>query len=609
MTAKPPNRPCALPVQFDHIPLELANRPRWVVWRYEFRKGKWTKPPFTPDGRNASSTDKTTWSSFATVRVAYEAGGWDGVGFIHLPEDNLTGGDADKCRDPQTGALTGADAAALLELNTYTEVSPSATGIRAYAFGRKPGRKAKKGRFELYDGITAADSPGGRYLTLTGHRLENAPETIQERQTVINAIYSRYWPNGNGKPTGNGKAHAGSATPDCPIPLDDKERDRWNRLSDGTRLRTAALWGGDTSSYGNDDSLADAALCKYLAVLTDGDQDRIERLMGQSGLGRREKWTERPDYRKRTIEFVLQDFQSWASASTQTKSPPPESPPVVTPAAPSARLGWEIIRDHFLQHYRPGFKNGDAIYSGAELREVRRVEACASLPPGLIKPLILATDVPRYATGDPKGPDAMPGFFKKWAGTAWAGLLADLPDEDAADLGGAATELAAEEFRRLVREALLTPIVLGQNVQIGSGPDAHFETKLEKIPLANWCQRFAKPGQWKSVRDLKVWCKTAQNDAGELVYRIAIRHEMFAQIKADRRLSDMGSNRFTRRAERYGVGKPGGQSDRPHGKWALVLADGFVADLIGTADVEGDEADGSDDDICTPSDSSSSDVQ
>ncbi|HJZ58322.1 MAG TPA: hypothetical protein VKE74_25490 [Gemmataceae bacterium] len=64
--------------------------------------------------------------------------------------------------------------------------------------------------------------------------------------------------------------------------------------------------------------------------------------------------------------------------------------------------------------------------------------------------------------------------------------------------------------------------------------------------------------------------------------RIALRHELFSQIKADRRLIEMGSNKFSRRCERYGVGRPGGQAERPHGKWALILDDGFVADLVTT---------------------------
>lgn len=284
--------------------------------------------------------------------------------------------------------------------------------------------------------------------------------------------------------------------------------------------------------------------------------------------------------------------------------PVPPAAPLTAPATEApCRPAWEIIRDYFRAKYEPGYKAGDSIYSGSESRAVRRVEACAALPPDLIEPLLLAGDAPRYANGEPKGRDATPALFKKWAGTGWAGLITELPDEDAAELS-AAVEMAADEFRRLVREALLMPVTLGQDFVLGRGGNEHLETKLEKIPLAKWCQRFAKPGPWRSIRDLQVWCKTVHKGCGELVYRIALRHELFAQIKADRRLSELGSSKFARRAQRYGIGKPGGQGDRPHGKSALILEDSFVADLLGTPEFEPHEtAVEPTDRICTTSES------
>lgn len=263
----------------------------------------------------------------------------------------------------------------------------------------------------------------------------------------------------------------------------------------------------------------------------------------------------------------------------------PQAPPPAADDAP--RQGWEVIRDHFQRTYAPVFRIGDAIYSETELREVRRIEACAALPPSLIGPLGESTNAPRFRASDGPGAvnaEALPGFFRKWAGTAWAALLERLPTEDAAELGSAASELVGEEFRRLVREAMLTPIVFGQTLR---AEDHSFgETKFEKRPLAEWCRRFAKTGPWRDVRELKCWCKATLTEGGELIFQIAIRHELFAQIKADSRLREMGTGKFTKRAERYGVGKPGGQGNRPHGQWAIVLDDTFVADLIGTVDVE-----------------------
>lgn len=253
------------------------------------------------------------------------------------------------------------------------------------------------------------------------------------------------------------------------------------------------------------------------------------------------------------------------------------------PADVTPQCGWEIIRDFFRRHYRPGFKSGDAIYSATERREVRRVEACAAIPPGLIAPLQQATDAPRTAAQLPKGADAMPGFFKKWAGTAWAGLLAELPVEDAADLNTAAAELSAEEFRRLVRDVMFTQIVLGDSA---GKRDERGPTQQERCSLIDWCYKFAKPGPWKSIRSYRCWCKT-EGIGGELKLRVAIRQELFQQLKAHHRLCEMTENTFNRRAERYTVGRSS-RADRPEGKSAVVLDQAFIDALLSGVSSEDD---------------------
>jgi primase-polymerase (primpol)-like protein len=62
---------------------------------------------------------------------------------------------------------------------------------------------------------------------------------------------------------------------------------------------------GDLTPYDGDDSDADAALLAILAFYTQ-DYSQLERLWGRSALGRREKVRSRADYRRRTIDFVLQ---------------------------------------------------------------------------------------------------------------------------------------------------------------------------------------------------------------------------------------------------------------------------------------------------------------
>jgi hypothetical protein len=290
-----PPRPQALPVLFDSIPADLAALDQWVLWRYEWRDGKWTKRPYAVGGGPASSTDPASWAPFAEVKAAYLAGGWDGVGLVHLPENELTGMDVDHCRDPATGALTERAAAAVKALDTYAEASPSGTGVRAYAYARKPGHECKRGGWELYDGLTAEGKPGGRYLTVTGQALPGPPKAINHRQEQVEALYREVFgdpdPAAAG-PSANGARHAG----------DDEIIERLARAKNGRKF--LALWGGDLGAYEGDDSRADEALCCLIAYYTK-DPAQVERIFSRSGLARREKWRDRPDYRRRTVAAAL----------------------------------------------------------------------------------------------------------------------------------------------------------------------------------------------------------------------------------------------------------------------------------------------------------------
>ena len=65
---------------------------------------------------------------------------------------------------------------------------------------------------------------------------------------------------------------------------------------------------GSTERYDGDDSSADMALMNILPFWTHGNPEQMERIFGLSALAKRDKWTERPDYRQRTIQKAL---DSW----------------------------------------------------------------------------------------------------------------------------------------------------------------------------------------------------------------------------------------------------------------------------------------------------------
>ena len=156
-------RPQALEVIPEGIPEETKIRPQWVCWLYALNeKGNWTKHPYSPQaGRRASHSELMPWSTFEEVLKAYEAGDYDGVGFMFCSGDPYTGIDLDGCRKPETGEIEPWAAQIIQTFDTYTELSPSGEGIHIIAKGTLPGRGGKRKHIEMYD--------MKRFFTVTGH--------------------------------------------------------------------------------------------------------------------------------------------------------------------------------------------------------------------------------------------------------------------------------------------------------------------------------------------------------------------------------------------------------------------------------------------------------
>lgn len=170
-------KPTALEVIAENIPYELKQIPQWVCWKYEYRNGKWTKPPYQPTKRKASIKDKDTWCPFDRVLTAYEKGDFDGIGIVLTEDMGIVGIDLDH--------QSIKDAFIFLEgmYNTYAEVSPSGNGIRIFAKGTLPEDGTNTKGFEIYK--------SKRYLTITGHVVNdgNDRSVIRENQSAIDYIY------------------------------------------------------------------------------------------------------------------------------------------------------------------------------------------------------------------------------------------------------------------------------------------------------------------------------------------------------------------------------------------------------------------------------------
>lgn len=157
-------KPKALEVRARHIPDGLKAVPGWVMWRWWWNGKKWTKPPYDVEGVKIDQTDPENWADYSTALQAYQRGGFDGIGFSLGAMDSLGGVDLDHC--VKDGEIEPWALEIVEELGGYAEISPSGGGLRVLGFGKLRREGRKKDDIEMYD--------GGRYLTVTGHKLDES---------------------------------------------------------------------------------------------------------------------------------------------------------------------------------------------------------------------------------------------------------------------------------------------------------------------------------------------------------------------------------------------------------------------------------------------------
>src|SRR5215217_4947659 len=178
---------------------------QWLVWRLEERHGRPTKIPYSlATGLRASSTAPENWASYQEAVRACKERGYEGIGFVFSKDDPFCGVDLDGCLDPKTGELEGWARQIVEELDSYTEISPSGTGVHILMRATIPDGRNRKGRFEAYD--------RGRYFTVSGKHLPVSPQTIESRQEELRAVLRRVF----GEESTNGPAK-----PVAPIELVD----------------------------------------------------------------------------------------------------------------------------------------------------------------------------------------------------------------------------------------------------------------------------------------------------------------------------------------------------------------------------------------------------
>ncbi len=276
-------------VELQHIPHELQTLPEWVCYRSKPRKdGKIDKVPFNARTfKGADTSDATTWTSYEEAIAAWKhsqstARPYDGVGFVFA--SHHIGIDLDDCIDSETGKPYPWAQSIIDRFHSYTELSPSGTGIHIFVRGTLLGGRKRK-----LDGHKIEIYGQERFFTITGKHLAGTPDRIEDGQEAALALYEELAPP---------KSPRHQPTPATPLDLDDTTLlEIAGNASNGARF--TALWNGDISGYASA-SEADLALCGSLMFYTGNDESRVDRLYRQSALYR-EKW-DRDDYRARTLE-------------------------------------------------------------------------------------------------------------------------------------------------------------------------------------------------------------------------------------------------------------------------------------------------------------------
>jgi hypothetical protein len=217
-------------VEFENIPLELREQPRWVVWK-SVTKPDASKPAKVPfrAGKpmvQAKTDDATTWASFEMARAAYERDPEHIAGIGFVLGDGWAGADLDCCVNTDSGEID-AEARNIVEhLDSYAEVSPSGTGIKIFVRGNLPCGKQfrgawahRGGRVELY--------ASKRYFTVTGAQWTGTPNVVEERGDKLIDLFNRLEAR---KHEAKAKARASSLREDCAIPMQQREERCWRYL-------------------------------------------------------------------------------------------------------------------------------------------------------------------------------------------------------------------------------------------------------------------------------------------------------------------------------------------------------------------------------------------
>lgn len=285
------------------IPVELTRRSQWVNHRFPNKMPLCPRPD--PDGklRPAKADNNLTWGTFQEAVDAVS--NYDAAGIGFELGNGICGVDIDHCiedGEPNDFAKELID-----RLQSYTEISPSGTGVHILCKGKLPDREGRRDSMlglEMYD--------KARYFTVTGNVYcddDGIAYPLRECTPELDEIHKKYLTHEEAK-----QVRLGEKVPDSPVknvnPKTDPADSRPSRkvdthekvrdLSDQEILAIAfrsqngeemkRLYDGDwDGSKYKSQSEADFAFASYLAFWFNCDIDRMDRVFRDSKLYRK-KW-------------------------------------------------------------------------------------------------------------------------------------------------------------------------------------------------------------------------------------------------------------------------------------------------------------------------------
>lgn len=282
---------------FEKVPAELRALRQWVCYgKAGIAPGeKQYKMPFNPrTGYGARAGDPETWATFDEACKAVESGQYAGIGFEFAENGGYVGVDFDHCID-QNGALSAWAIDRMEQLYSYTEVSPSGSGIHILCKGKLPGKAVKRPHAEMYD--------CGRYFTVTGDTWGVEATPLRDPGEALEQLYTELQADGKKPSQSTGGERA------APIPggsaSDGIEAARHSKNA----AKFEALFMGEWQGAYSSQSQADQAFCNLLAFYCRKDPAAMDDVFRRSGL-MRPKWDQRhgaKTYGEMTIEKAIAD--------------------------------------------------------------------------------------------------------------------------------------------------------------------------------------------------------------------------------------------------------------------------------------------------------------